>query len=77
MDRMTAIRCASFAVYGSVSEKWIPGTEVGIEPNVPLISRGAPGLGSKVSCWGGPPLMKIRMQAFALPKLPATERDAG
>ena len=46
---------AMAAVRGSSSQKRIPGTLVAIDLNSPRISAGASGLGSNVSCCGGPP----------------------
>jgi hypothetical protein len=65
IDRMILRRWATLAVQGRVSQKWVPGIRVAIERNVSRISDGASGLGSKVSCCGGPPAKKMRMQALA------------
>ena len=46
-------RCA--AVRGSSSQNWMPGTLVEMGLNGPRISNGRRGLGSNVSCCGGPP----------------------
>jgi hypothetical protein len=40
---------ATEASFGITSEKWTPGTAVGIGLNWPRISSGASGLGSNVS----------------------------
>src|ERR1700682_3001167 len=42
--------------------------------NNPRISAGASGLGSKVSCWGGPPCSHRKMTVFARPKVAAFSR---
>jgi len=65
IERMTLSRWATLAVYGRVSQKWTPGIRVGIDRKLSRISEGASGLGSKVSCCGGPPARKIRMHDLA------------
>ena len=47
----------------------MPGTFVAIGLNSPRISAGASGLGSNVSCCGGPPWSQRKMTFLALPKL--------
>src|SRR2546427_9669333 len=48
------------------SVKITPGDFVEIVLNGPRISMGASGLGSHMSCCGGPPSRKMKMQDFAL-----------
>src|SRR5207244_1738699 len=47
---------------GSNSPIWIPGTFVLMVPYGPRMLTGAPGFGSNVSRWLGPPLRKMKMQ---------------
>ena len=63
----TAQRLAWAANSGINSPTCKPGTLVGIEPNSPRISALVSGLGSQVSCCGGPPAINSTMQFFALP----------
>src|SRR5437588_5159595 len=65
------------AVFGISSPTRTPGKEVAMEPNGPRISAGALGLGSQVSCCGGPPDIHKTMHAFALPKHRPGEVAAG
>ena len=59
IERMTHIRWARAAESGRSSLNCRPGTLVAIGRNGPRISIGAAGLGSKVSCCGGPPERKM------------------
>ncbi len=68
-ERMTASLSACRAVRGNSSLKRMPGTFVLIGLNGPRISAGASGLGSNVSCCGGPPWSHRKMQFFALPNV--------
>jgi 4-amino-4-deoxy-L-arabinose transferase-like glycosyltransferase len=65
IDRITHSRWAMAAVRGSSSQNAVPGTLVDTGRNGPRISTGAPGLGSNVSCCGGPPARKRTMQLRA------------
>ena len=56
-------------IRGNSSQIWMPGTLVWIGLNSPRISAGASGLGSKVSCCGGPPWSQRKMTFLALPKV--------
>ena len=58
---MIDILSSSRACSGSSSETWTPGTAVEIALSGPRNSAGASGLGSYVSCWGGPPSSQIKM----------------
>lgn len=79
IERMTHIRWARAAVRGRSSLNCTPGTLVAIGRNGPRISIGAAGLGSKVSCCGGPPDKKMirhdvargRPASLAAPARPA------
>ena len=48
-----------------------PGSAVGMVPNSPRISAAAPGFGSNVSMWLGPPACQIRITDFLLPAVVA------
>ena len=58
-ERNNAIFPACFASSGRCSQNSIPGTAVSMAVNSPLTSAAAAGLGSNVSCCGGPPGKKI------------------
>ena len=63
MERTTA-RCSAWAAsFGRCWQNCIPDTAVSMAVKGPLVS--APGLGSNVSMWLGPPLSHNRMQALA------------
>src|SRR3954452_2743156 len=49
----------SFAIFGSSSQMWTPGTTVGIALYGPPVGR--PGLGSQVSSWLAPPASQRRI----------------
>src|SRR2546426_12594715 len=51
-----------------VSLNWMPGTFVLMGLNSPRTFEGAPGLGSQMSRWLGPPCRKQRITDLALPK---------
>lgn len=59
-------RSAMVAVSGSPELICSPGTLVLMADISPWISRGACGLGSKVSCCGGEPKRNTKMQDLAL-----------
>ena len=64
------------AVRGISSPTWTPVTDVAMGLKSPRISGGASGLGSHVSCCGGPPRWNRTMHAFALPVVaPAVRAD--
>ena len=56
------MRCICFAVYGSSSQMWVPGTDVGIALNGPPVS--VFGFGSHVSSWLTPPERKMTSTRF-------------
>ena len=74
MARRTQILSIIRAVRGISSPTWMPGTLVAIGLNSPRTSAGASGLGSQVSCCGGPPRWKRTMQALALPRVAPAAR---
>src|SRR5688572_17965132 len=61
---------ACAASLGNSSETWMPATLVAIGLNSPRISAGASGLGSNVSCCGGPPVRNRTTHRFARPNPP-------
>ena len=61
MDHLSMI----FALLGSRSQIWMPGTFVRIAPNAPRNSAGASGFGSQVSCWLGPPRIHRMITDFS------------
>src|ERR1700704_1932246 len=61
MERTSANLSMRFAIFGSSSEIWMPGTLVEIGLKLLL------DLGSHVSMWLGPPSSQKRITAFALP----------
>src|SRR5262245_4105112 len=63
MERMRAHLSMCVAIIGSNSLIRTPGTLVGMAPYGPRMLTGAPGLGSNVSKWLGPPLRKMKMHA--------------
>src|SRR5262245_42459418 len=73
---MRAKRLQRAARLGKCSTQRMPGTEVGIVPNSPRISAGAPGLGSNVSRWLGPPTWYNRIQERAVDFRPAPRASA-
>src|SRR5687767_11989390 len=74
--RTTVNLSAMAAHFWQCSVKNVPGTFVGIVLNGPRISGGASGLGSHISCCGGPPSRKMKMQALALARGAAAEASA-
>src|SRR5579862_6541154 len=66
IDRMTENLCMIFAVRGSNSEIWMPGTDVEIDLKLPRTSLGASGLGSNVSSWLAPPFWNNTIQETSL-----------
>ena len=62
MERTTASLSAMEAHFGRSSEKWVPGTFVGMLLKGPPVV--VPGLGSQVSNWLGPPQSQRRIQCF-------------
>ena len=70
MERTSANLSMRFAIFGSSSETWMPGTLVEIGLKLLLV------LGSQVSMWLGPPSSQNRMTAFALPSTGAFALDA-
>ena len=62
MLRTSARWCITFAVFGSSSEMWMPGTEVGIARNGPPV--GVPGFGSQLSSCERPPAMLMTIMRF-------------
>ena len=71
IERITVSLSAALATRGNNSQKCIPGTLVRIGLKSPRISTGASGLGSKVSCCGGPPPRNKMIQDLARPNVPA------
>src|SRR5437773_1843943 len=61
MDRTRANLSMRFAIFGSNSEIWMPGTLVEIGLKLLFV------LGSHVSTWLGPPSSQKRITACALP----------
>src|ERR1043166_2904053 len=61
MERTSANLSMRFAIFGSNSEIWMPGTLVEIGLKLLL------GFGSHVSMWLGPPSSQKRITALALP----------
>ena len=66
MVRTTANRSARAARRGRYSQNRTPGSRVAVVPYSPRISAGASGLGSQVSCCGGPPSKQKTMHERAL-----------
>ena len=64
IERMMANLSGMEAHFGMSSEKWVPGTFVGMLLKGPPVD--VPGLGSQVSNWEGPPQSQRRMQCFCL-----------
>src|SRR5262249_14244395 len=75
--RRTARRSVRVATRGISSLTRSPGVRVAMVPKPPRISAGASGLGSNVSCCGGPPTRPETMTAFAFPgRAVAGQREA-